>query len=366
MQRVVAGAAIDEVVAGIADQQVGEAIAGEIDVGIARQHRHLDVALDVDGIRQVDGDRRLHPVEAVRAGLVDDVADIVDDVGVVAGTALHEIGTGPAQKRVDARTALQRVVAGAAVDEVVATIADQQVGEAIAGEVDVGIARQHAHLDGAPEMDGIRHVDGDRRLHPVEAVRAGHALVDDVAGIVDDVGVVAGAAEHLVGARAAVEIVIANEWRGGFLVAVENIVAGAAIEMVVAVATAQLVVVAVSGDRVVEGRAADLCHPDQRIRADEMVSGIGVCSRSGRQVDVDRPAGVSVGHPDDSCPVAFDTVVTGPETDFEPTAERIGPTRIDIDGVVEIAAREDMKARDSIGPAEAVIDQKARGRVAAA
>ena len=45
----------------------------------------------------------------------------------------------------------------------------------------------------------------DRRLDRVDAGAAVGDLVDDVAGIVDDVGVVAGAADQRVGAGAAVE-----------------------------------------------------------------------------------------------------------------------------------------------------------------
>ena len=115
---------------------------------------------------------------------VDHVAGVVDDIGVVAGAADHGVG------------------AGAAVERVVAAVAGDDVGERIAGAVDVGAAGQGQVLDiGAERV-------GDRRLHRVGALV--ERLRHHVAGIVDDVGVVAGAADHRVGAGPAVKRVIAR------------------------------------------------------------------------------------------------------------------------------------------------------------
>ena len=97
------------------------------------------------------------------------VAGVVDHVGVVAGAADHGVG------------------AGAAVERVVAAVAGEDVGERVAGAVDVGAAGQGQVLDVGAERVA------DRRLHRVGALveRFRH----HVAGVVDDVGVVAGAAD---------------------------------------------------------------------------------------------------------------------------------------------------------------------------
>ena len=103
------------------------------------------------------------------------VAGIVDDIGVVAEAAVHRVG------------------AAAAVEAVGARIADEDVGEEIAGAVDVAAAGQGEVLDRGGEREA------DRALDPVGAL-AGE-LGDDVAGLVDDVDVVAVAAVHHVGAE---------------------------------------------------------------------------------------------------------------------------------------------------------------------
>ena len=66
--RVGAGAAIEDVVAGIAGEGVGERIAGAVDVRGAGQDQVLDI-----GAERV-GDRGLHRVGAFAGSLDDDVA----------------------------------------------------------------------------------------------------------------------------------------------------------------------------------------------------------------------------------------------------------------------------------------------------
>ena len=75
------------------------------------------------------------------------VAGVVDDVGVVAVAALHQIGS------------------GAAVEQVGAVIAAQDVVELVAGRVDRRRSGQEQFLD--PGADGV----ADRAEHPVDAAR---------------------------------------------------------------------------------------------------------------------------------------------------------------------------------------------------
>ena len=115
------------------------------------------------------------------AALDDDVAGIVDDIGVVAETAVH------------------RVRAAAAIEPVGAAIADEDVAEAVAGAVDIGGPGQGQVLD-----CGSQRV-ADRAFDLVGAL-AGQ-LGDSVGDIVDDIDVIAKAALHDVGAEPAVETV---------------------------------------------------------------------------------------------------------------------------------------------------------------
>ena len=87
---------------------------------------------------------RLDRVGAVAAGLVDDVADIVDHVGIVAEAAEHRVGAG---------AAIERVIAGEAPQDVVAGIAGEGVVEGRAREVLE--ARQGVGVPGAaaPSFD---------------------------------------------------------------------------------------------------------------------------------------------------------------------------------------------------------------------
>ena len=93
------GAAVERVVAAVAGDDVVEPVAGAVDVAAAGQGE----VLDIGGERVAD--RRPHRVDAFADGFRDDVADVVDDIGVVAEAADHAVGAG---------AAVERVVAGAA------------------------------------------------------------------------------------------------------------------------------------------------------------------------------------------------------------------------------------------------------------
>src|SRR5262249_9221914 len=134
---------------------------------------------DIGERRQAEGDEALHQIGAALGGLGDDLADRVDDVGVVAEAADHGI------------------LATLPVEQVVAGIAGQPVGEAIADAGEIARAGENQILDAGAE----READGT-----VDRVDAGASgLVHEIAGVIDPIGVVTGAAAHGVGAAAAVE-----------------------------------------------------------------------------------------------------------------------------------------------------------------
>ena len=110
--------AVDEVVAAVAEDRVCRAVAEALQVGGALQHQRLHVRRQpvVDG-----GEDR---VVALAGALDHRVAGIVDEVGIVACAAAHDIG------------------AGATVDEVVAAIAEDRVGESVAEALQVRAALQ--------------------------------------------------------------------------------------------------------------------------------------------------------------------------------------------------------------------------------
>ena len=108
------GATVDDVVAFVAGDGVGEAVAGAVDIaGAGGERQVLDIGAERVADRGDDG------VGAGVGGFRDHVAGIVDIVGVVAEAAGHAVGT------------------GATVDDVVAFVAGDGVGEAVAGAVDV-------------------------------------------------------------------------------------------------------------------------------------------------------------------------------------------------------------------------------------
>ena len=156
-------AAVEEVVAGVAVDQVGVAVAVALQVGIALQDQGVHVR------RQPEVSRREHRIEAFARVLDHLIAGIVDEVHVVAGAAEHGVGT------------------RAAVEEVVAGVAVHQVGVAVAVALQVGIAleNQGFHVRRQPKVS--------RREHRVDSPR--WRSRPPIVGIVDEVHVVAGPAD---------------------------------------------------------------------------------------------------------------------------------------------------------------------------
>ena len=185
---------VEDVVAGIADQDVAGAVAGGVEARRAGERQVLDL------VGQSEGNAGDHRVDAAEAGILlldHRVADVVDVIGVVAVAALHRVG---------ARSAVEDVVAAQTLELVVAGVADDRVGERVAGAAHGGAGQRQV-------LDVGRQRVVEARDHRVGAP-AGR-LDHHVAGMVDRVGVVAGEARKGVGARRAVEDVVAGRARLG-------------------------------------------------------------------------------------------------------------------------------------------------------
>ena len=103
-QGVGAGSSIQDIVAGIADDGVVARVADAIDVARVGEGEILQV------VAQREADRRLHRVSACAPILGDGVAGIVDDIGVVTGTAGHRVRSGSAVEDIAAEVAGDRIV----------------------------------------------------------------------------------------------------------------------------------------------------------------------------------------------------------------------------------------------------------------
>ena len=131
-------------------------------------------------------------VDAAGARVVDDVGD-VGEVGVAVLATVHDIGATIARQHIGPRAA------GQMVDRVVAL---DGVGQVVAGTVDRRRAGQGQVLEEGSQR--VAH-GGVHRVDAAVVDAEGGVLAHGIAGIVDGVGVVAGAAEHRVGAAAAVQ-----------------------------------------------------------------------------------------------------------------------------------------------------------------
>src|SRR5262249_40163223 len=147
-ERVVAEAAFEDVGAGTAGDDVGEPVAGAVDVA-GDQRQPLDGGQA--GREQRAGDGGGHEVGRA-AGVRHLVGAVAQHVGVVACTAAQ---------RVEPGAAVQRVVAGAAVERIVADAADKPVVQSVAGYDVVDAAEQDKVLDLG--IVGERQAAVDRR-----------------------------------------------------------------------------------------------------------------------------------------------------------------------------------------------------------
>src|SRR5205085_10549259 len=146
--RVRTRAAIQGVRPRIAVEDVGQRIAGAVDVGNAGEGQNLLI-----GAQRI-ADRRLDGVRACSGSFGDHVAGFVDDIGVVADPARHSVRT---------ETAIEGVVAGIAGQHVCGRVADDEIVEGIAGAVPGSRAGQREVLEVRTERVA------ERRLHRIRA-----------------------------------------------------------------------------------------------------------------------------------------------------------------------------------------------------
>ena len=159
-------------------------VAGAVDGHRAGQRQSLEASDDVGRSGQAEGDAGKHRIDACPARLADGVEDIVDDVGIVADEAEHGIGSGQS---------VQRVGGGIAGDGIGERIADARGARARQCEV-LDVGRQHERNRAEHNIDA-----GVRQFHDV------------VAGTVDDIGIPAGAAAHVIIAAEADQRVVTVE-----------------------------------------------------------------------------------------------------------------------------------------------------------
>src|SRR5262249_22781383 len=111
----------------------------------------------------------------------------------------EDIVAWPAAENISAALSIETIIAEAAADVVRAGVAGDDVVKLLASGIDVGAAGQHDLLDVLAD-GGV----ADRRENLVRIAAAG-GFDRHVAGIVDDVMIVAAAPRHRVGAGAAIE-----------------------------------------------------------------------------------------------------------------------------------------------------------------
>ena len=165
--------------------------------------------LDVGIVAEVAADGRGDGVPA--ASVDDGVEAVAEHVGVVAQAPVERVVAVAAVERVVADAAVERVVAAHPIEDVVAVeaiegvlarVAGQHVGEGVAGRIHPSREGQRQVLDAGV----IAKVPGDRGGDGVDAA----GVVDGVVGgPKQHVGVVAQPAHQGVGARAAIEDVVA-------------------------------------------------------------------------------------------------------------------------------------------------------------
>ena len=191
----------------------GHHVVGGVAGSTGRKDTGEDEVLEVGAKRVHDacGDS----VDPALRRLHHHVAQVVDEIDVIARAAVHRVDTGATVQRVIAATRDQCVVARKPVQGVACAIADQDVAARVASGIDVGRSDQREVLDVAAKGEAGR---GD---HAVDAAgRVVDRFLNHVRTGIDKVDVVAIAGVHAVAARAAVERVHAA-------VAIERVAAAA-------------------------------------------------------------------------------------------------------------------------------------------
>ena len=150
----------------------------------------------------------MHLINTVIAQRLVDFTRLVDQIEISARAAAQVVRT---------LAAVQHVIPAEADEDVIAIVAIEVVGEVVAGSGEASFADEGEVL-----LLGTEHV-ADQGPDRVQT-RVGERLVD-VASVIDDVDVVAGATAQIVVARATVEVVVAGE-------ALEDVVTGQAEQFV--------------------------------------------------------------------------------------------------------------------------------------
>ncbi len=200
-QDVVAGKSRECVVAAVAGDDIIECVAGAIQVLQPGQRQVLDIS------PQRIVDRGLHHV--VGAGVqrfCNDVGGHIHNIGIVAQASGHLVRAGSTIEGIVARPAEELVVAVQAHELVVPAVAGEDVGEFVAGAVNVIDAKQGQVLNIVLQREVRR-----KALHEILAPGgADPCFGNAIIGAVHHVGIVARAAIHDIVAHPAVEGVIAQ------------------------------------------------------------------------------------------------------------------------------------------------------------
>ena len=142
----------------------------------------------MSGIGEAEADRGTHEVGAAAPFcFIDNIAETIHDIGVVAEPAAHGVG------------------AGVTVDGVVVVVAVDAVIEGVAGRIDCHAVSQDETFDGPFHVNGVRETEVDAGDNRIGAVAAGDALVDDISGVVNSVLVTEATTDQPIGATAAVQ-----------------------------------------------------------------------------------------------------------------------------------------------------------------
>src|SRR5262249_22100224 len=149
----------------------------------------------------------------------DRVAKIVHVIGVVTRASDHAVAAGAAVQEIVTGAAVQGIIAGVADEEVVATVTDERIVQLVAVQPQTGRDIDQSGLYIRRERV-IAHRDEDRVPAFVRQ------LDDDIAEVVDMIGVAAAPADHGVGPGVAEQGIVAAA-------TVEGVVAGAADQDVV-------------------------------------------------------------------------------------------------------------------------------------
>ena len=109
--------AVEAIVEVVADDSVPQPVASPADRS-SGQCQVLDVEPSTEV--QAGADRALDRIDACACKLGDGVADVVDEIEIIAGLSMHVVGTGAAVEGIVAESAKQEIVPAEAEEAIVA------------------------------------------------------------------------------------------------------------------------------------------------------------------------------------------------------------------------------------------------------